>query len=541
VKSNHLYILTTALLILISDIAVSNNYIVPQIPINSNYKIDVEIIPEKNVIKGEEIIHFTNSGNYPLETLAFDWEISETSKIEISLNDKLLTLLNRNTTSSPLLYYLDSPIKPGQKVQIKIKFSSMNLIKNSDKAELQNWYPRLWWDGIDTFDSCKIKLLYPEEYALAISARLNKKTGYYENKGVRSCGLCLYKNYIIEQKEVDGILITFIHTEKGTECAKLCLETAIDVVKFYKDWLGFYPFKFLTIIPGMSYPAGGYPFASGIVVIHGQEQFQEKPLPHWKWITAHEIGHQYWGEYVFDDYNSWLWIGLGIYADREYSIFSQIGLKKHIGFMNGYIKGIIKHYDTTADITDSQIGKINFDYNNIIKHDKGFSIISALECTIGKDQFCRIYKRCLKEFAGKYLHYRTFWRICEEESGEKLSWFFEQWVRSNKYLSYKIISQNSEKVADGYESHVIVKNYGTLNMPIPLKAVFKDGSSEIKYSNRLLDINDISFKSTSELKEIILDPENKLAMIKDSLFISHEEIKESISKLSWRDEGTRAL
>jgi hypothetical protein len=544
VKSNQLYILTTALLILISDIAFSNKYIVPQIPINSNYNIDVEISPEKKMIKGKEIIVFTNTGNFSLETLAFDWEITETSEFEISLQGNLLTLLNandNNTVTSPLLYSLESPIKPGQKVQIQIKFSSMNLIKNSDKVELQNWYPQLWWDGIDTFNSFKIKLVYPEEYALAISARLNKKTGYYENQGVRSCGVCLYKNYLIVQKEVDDVLITSIHTEKGTECAKLCLETATDAVKFYKDWLGFYPFKFLYIIPGATEPWGGYPFASGIVVIHGQEKFDKKPLVHWKWITAHEIGHQYWGEYVFDEYHSWLWIGLGVYADREYSIHRNLGLKKHTGMMNKYIKGVTKHFDTTADLTPSQIRKADFDYNNVVKHGKGFSIISALELVLGKDRFVQIYKRCLDDYAGKYLGYRDFWKICEKESGENLAWFFEQWVQSNKYLSYSIISQNSDLHEDGFISDLAIKCNGTLKMPVPVKAIFKDNSYQVKFTNRLLTINNLHFRSESKLKAILLDPDKQLAMITDSLFLLHEEIKDNIKKLSWRDEGKRAL
>ena len=544
VNSKHIFIITIISIIFVSNMAFSNNYIVPQIPIKSSYEIQAEINVTEKIIKGEEIIVFTNSADQELETLAFDWSISENSIHEISLNGELLSLLNtieNETAQSPLLYSIQSLVKPGEKVRIKIKFSSNILIKNTDKIELQRWFPRLWWDGIDTFDSFKIKLNVPTEYVVAISGRLNKKTGFYENNGARSCGVCLYKDHLVEQKEVDDILITSIYTEKGTDCAKLCLETAADVIKFYKDWLGFYPFKFLTIVPGMSFPAGGYPFASGIVVIHGQEQFQEKSISHWQWITAHEIGHQYWGEYVFDNNNSWLWIGLGIYADREYSIYSNLGIKKHIGFMNGYINGVRKYYDTTADLTDSQIKKIDFDHNNIIMHDKGLSIISALECTIGKEIFIKIYKRCLDEYTGKYLGYRDFWRICEEESGENLAWFFEQWVRSNKYLSYDIISQNSEQSMDGIETHVVIKCYGTLKMPIPVKVVFEDGSSQVKFTNRLLDINNICFKSTTGFKKAILDPDAKLAMIKDTLFISHEEIVENISKMPWTNVQNHAL
>lgn len=482
----------------------NEKYWVPKFPPKSNYEINAEINVADKIIKGEEIVTFTNSSHEDIKILTFNWSISEKSTIKISSNGELLSLLyteENGTVSPPLIYSLKSPIKSGKEIQLKIEFSSSELIRNTDEILLDNWYPRLSWDGIDTFDSYKIKLDIPDEFVHAISGKLNKKTGFYENNGVRSCGIYLRKGLITKQKEIEDVLITSLFTKDGSECAKLCLSTAIDVVKFYKDWFGFYPFEFLYIIPGGAEPWGGYPFASGIVVIHGQEKFDTKPLLHWKWITAHEIGHQYWGEYVFDDFDSWLWIGLGVYADREYTIHRNLGLEKHTDMMNDYIEGVKNHYNTTADLTASQIRRIDFDYNNVIKHGKGFSIISALESVLGKDMFIQIYKRCLDEYAGKYLNYRDFWRMCEEESGENLAWFFEQWVRSDNYLSYSIVSQKSIQEKDKFISNIRIKCHGTLKMPIPVKAIFEDGSSQTKFTNRLLGINHLMFESKSKLKD----------------------------------------
>jgi tetratricopeptide (TPR) repeat protein len=523
----------------------TDKFWVPEFPPKSNYEIKAKINITDTLIEGEEIITFINASNQDIKIIAFDWSISEKSTIKISSNGELLALLNsgeNETLSSPLIYSLKYPIKAGKKAQLKVEFSSNTLFKNTEEIKLISWYPRLWWDAIDTFDSYKIKLDIPDDYALAISGRLNKKTGSYENNGVRTCGIYLRKGLLTEQKEIEGVMITSLHTKKGSECARLSLETAADAIKFYKEWLGFYPFKFLYILPGDDRPMGGYPFASGIVVIHGQDNFQQKPLLHWKWITAHEIGHQYWGEYVFDNYNSWLWIGLGIYADREYSIYRNLSLEKHTGMMDKYIAGVMKKYDTTADLTHSQIEKIDFDYNNIIKHGKGFSIISALECVLGKDIFVKSYKRCLKEYKGIYLSYNDFWEICEEESGKNLAWFFEQWVRSDKYLFYEIISQSSIQKNNHFISTIKIKSVGTLKMPIPVKVIFEDSSSQTKITNRLLDINNIVFKSKSKMKEAIVDPDKKLAMITDTLFLSPEELIERINQLPWqgvKDEAVR--
>jgi tetratricopeptide (TPR) repeat protein len=541
-----LFILLILSILLVQPLPGQEKFWIPSDPPQAHYKIDARINLPNNIVEGKETIILHNNSSGPISLLGVDWSITDSRSIEININGKSLPLLNtvkKPPISSPLLYALPQPVKPGSRVKLNVKFSAGGLVGGDEKEiKLIKWYPRLWWDGLPTHDVFEVKLDIPAGYTLAVSGRLNRATGYYENEGVRTFGVYLGKDLKTEDREVEGILITSLFTEEGAECARLCLETAADVVKFYKSWLGFYPFKFLYIIPGASRPMGGYPFASGIVVIHGQERFKAKPLLHWKWITSHEIGHQYWGEYVMDnDISPWLWIGMGIYADREYTIFRSLGMDKHTGLMNRYLEGVRKRFDTTVDISRAQRRKIKYDYNNVVIHGKGYSIISALEFVLGKELFGKIYKRCLKDYGRKCLGYREFWRVCEEESGENLKWFFDQWVRSNKYLSYQIVSKESVKKNGGYISNIKVESLGSLQMPVPIKAVFEDGSSQVKFTNRLFRVNNPEFESKSKLKEAILNPDNKLALLETPLEATPEELSEIISLLPWAGAGEDAL
>lgn len=541
-----LFIVLILGLFLISKANVQKKFWVPSDPPKAHYKFDARIDLPSKTVEGKGTVAFCNKTSGPIHLVAFNWSISSLRSMEVSVKGKPLSLLNTKKSppiSSPLLYELPKPVKPGSNIRMDIEFSGGGISKtDAPEIRLTNWHPRLWWGGLPTHDDFEVKLDTPPGYALAASGRFNKKTGYYENSGVATFGIYLGKDLKSETREVKDVLITSLFTENGSECARLCLDTAADVVKFYRDWLGFYPFRFLYIIPGATQPMGGYPFASGIVVIHGQEKFADRPLLHWKWITAHEIGHQYWGEYVMDDdIPSWLWIGLGIYADREYTIFRNLGMDKHIGLMNRYLSGVRKRLDTTMDIPPDQFSKIKFDHNNIVKHGKGFSVISALECVLGKETFEKIYKKCLKRYAGKPLGYKEFWRICEAESGQSLKWFFDQWVRSNKYLSYQITSQESIQGEDKYISTIKVECLGSMQMPIAVKAVFEDESSEIRYTSRLSKVNNLRFESPSKLKEAILDPDGKLAMIKTPLSMTPEELTDLISQLPWEGAGESAL
>ncbi|GAG12858.1 unnamed protein product, partial [marine sediment metagenome] len=267
------------------------------------------------------------------------------------------------------------------------------------------------------------------------------------------------------------------------------------------------------------------------VVIHGEETFKEgESLTHWQRITAHEIGHEYWGEWVLDpERPAWVWIGMGIFADTDYILARDVDPGRRQSWMSNYINGMAMYNDTTVDIPPAQLSKIRFDHNNTVIHSKGFSIVSALDSVLGRETFERIYKKCLQVYGGKRLGWRELQRFFEKESGQNLTWFFDQWVCSNKYLCYKIELQESNQEGEGYLSIVKVRRLGTMKMPVPVKAVFEDGSEQVKKTDRNLEIQKLSFRSQSELKEAIIDPEHKLAMLEEPLAEISDEAAEMLS------------
>ena len=516
---------------------------VPADPPKCHYTIDARIDLNKGFIEGKQKVTLINDFNRPISVVAFDWNIGDEYVFNIQAAGRQLELMNFKSApsvSSPLFYRLSEPVKPGSKLEFNIAFKE-SFESQSEKAEFgtTHWYPRIWWDGLPLHDSFSVKLDIPEGYALAVSGRLDQKTGRYEIDGARTFGIYLGKKQIAKSREVEGILVTVLSTEKGAECAAVCLDTALDAIQFYKDWLGFYPFEFLYIIPGGRGRWGGYPFATGIVVIHGQETFKEgESLQWWQRITAHEIGHEYWGEYVLDpDEPAWVWIGMGIFADTEYILARKIDPERRAGWMGNYIQGVSMHYDTTMDIPPDQLRKINYDHNNTVIHSKGYSIISALDSVLGRDIFESIYKKCLRTYGGQRLSWRELQRFYEVESGQDLDWFFDQWVRSNTYLCYKIESQESQHKDGQYLSEVRVKRLGTMKMSVPVKTVFEDATEQVKTTERSLDVSVLTFASKSRLKEVILNPENKLAMVENPLPEISDEAAEMLS-LGWRAEDS---
>jgi tetratricopeptide (TPR) repeat protein len=434
-----------------------------------------------------------------------------------------------------LFFLLPEPLAPGKKLKLEVTFrKTIEFSAEDTEFGDTHWYPRLWWDGLPLHDSFSVKIDFPAGFALAASGRLNQKTGRYENTGARTFGIYLGKGMKAESRESEGVLITALATEKGAKAAAACLDTAVDVIKFCREWLGFYPFTFLNIIPGGSGRWGGYPFATGIVAIHGQETFKEgEALVWWQHITSHEIGHEYWGEWVLDpDDPAWLWIGMGIFIDTEYMMARNFDPERRAGWMGNYLDGLRVYYDMTVDIPPARVEKIRYDHNNVVIHSKCPSIVFALDSVLGRPRFAEIFKKCLREYGGRRLGWKDFRSFCEKESGRDLGWFFDQWVRSNVYLSYKIESQTSNPVGNEYRSEIKVSKLGTMRMPIPVKALFEDGTEAIQSTDRLSEVNVLTFKSKSKLKEVVLDPEKKLAMLDKPLNPISREAAEALA-LGW--------
>ncbi len=527
------------------------SFFVPADPPASQYVIDAACRPsDKSVlVEGKEAILLRNTSRSSISVVALEWRANPIHTLDVSVQGTRLETLDSEPADRRLYFFiLPQAIPPNQSVTLDIEFSMSLQSRSSGDIYLQAWYPKLWWDDLPTRDSFSVRLDTAEEYEVASSGRLNEATGYYENPGVTTTfGFWLSKDVLVEERSASGVLVLALFTEEGRECAQLCLETAVDVIPFFKQYHGVFPFDCLTIIPGASRPMGGYPYASALVVIHGQQAFDKRPPLHWKWITAHEIGHQYWGEYIIsadtpEDYTeSWMMIGMGIFADRLYTEARNLEDDKHQSFFDRFKFGLTEYNDTTADAPESLKAQQKYDRNNVLIHGKGYAIVSALRHTLGDETFQRLYRRCVRDYGGKRMGFRDLMTLAEEESGEALHWFFEQWVRSPRYLCYKITARESRQEGDEFLTTITVERMGdSIAMPVDVQALFEDGTEQTAWVSRFSDKTNLLFRSAAGLKDAVLDPLNRLAMLEKPLPVLPAELPDRVRNLPYNgawDEG----
>mgnify|MGYP001062554886 CR=1 FL=1 len=524
-------------------LVVLGDFVAPLPPPRAEYRIQLKIDFDKNLISGQQTVRMKNTARHALGQIAVSWTVPVLlGTLQCEFEGRKLTAVNQK---SPLVFELPREWKPGESIELRMNFSMLPTRPREGRpATLVSWHPKVWW-GSWGHDDYVVRIEAPPDLKISTSGRWNPKTKAWEARDVRLFGLILSAGLKVIEGESAGVAIRALHTEKGAPCAKFLMDAAKDIIAYYSGRFGFYPHRVLTILPGADQPMGGYPVATGIVVVHGQETFEtgKRDQAWWRWIMAHEIGHQYWSEHVVsaeEDSLGWLMIGLGIYADREYC--RARGMSEHHKRWIAQNAGAVRRgVDTTVDRTPEMVRNLKFDWNNTVVHDKGLAIISALQVAIGRDTFNRAYMKAFAEYKGRPLHWMDFRHFCERESGQNLGWFFEQWVRSNRFLSYGITGKESRPQGSEFVARVLVEKTGSLSMPVPVEVTFDDGSRQRAITNRLLDKQEIVFHAKAALKEAVIDPDGELPNVYPPPDLAEREWSTRISALPYSGAGAAAL
>ncbi len=147
-------------------------------------------------------------------------------------------------------------------------------------------------------------------------------------------------------------------------------------------------------------------------------------------LIAHELAHQWFGDYVTcrDWSEAWLNEGFATYMEHvwrekalgadEYDYGVKGDLDAYVGEAQGrYRRSIVcNDYDAPLDLFDRHL------------YEKGCLVLHMLRLELGTALFWRGITLYLTRHARSVVETRDLMRACEEVSGKSLGRFFEQWV-----------------------------------------------------------------------------------------------------------------
>jgi hypothetical protein len=336
-----------------------------------------------------------------------------------------------------------------------------------------------------------------------------RRTVYLESNGTRGFGLVLSPKFSVKSEVVQGVSVKAFSLPGGEERQAKLLEAAGDVLRFYAKDVGFYPGEDLAILPG-SESFGGGTASSNMILIHKHEVKGHRN--YFDWIVAHEVAHQYWGAYVGDpnDYPKWLTLGLTQWLDERYERSKDKELRRRP--WEQYLVGIALGVDTTIMQPIEKLEASNFDWNSIIAHSKSYAVIKMLENVIGPFAFERVVAALLERYGGRIVTPKDMIRTCERVSEQKLGWFFDQWLYTNKKLDFKITDQVEGEVEGTHMLRLKIKRLGDAKMPMRMKVFYKDGSQQIDQIKEDTVEAEVIFTSKSTMERVVLDPDEVLPL-----------------------------
>ncbi len=282
--------------------------------------------------------------------------------------------------------------------------------------------------------------------------------------------------------------------------------------------------EFFSTITGVEYPwvkysqMVGIDFVSGAMenttaTLHSESVYQTSgdliDENIWEDTIAHELFHQWFGDYVtteswsnitvnesFANYSEYLW--------REYKYGKDHADAHRYEEVQRYLSG--KNYD-------KHLVRFNYDDEmevfDLVSYQKGGAILHNLRNYLGDKAFFAGLKKYLEanKFGTAEAHQLRL--ALEEVSGKDLNWFFNQWYFGNGHpkleISYSYDYDNKQVVLN------ILQNDKTFNFPVKI-AVYENNKPKIYKVWVNKKTNRFAFDAKTEPKFVDFDVDKTLIM-----------------------------
>ena len=227
-------------------------------------------------------------------------------------------------------------------------------------------------------------------------------------------------------------------------------------------------------------------------------------------LLADTIAHQWWGVSVSpasrDDW--WLQDGSARYSEARY-----IETAAGIGGLQEAIKDMsvgALAYDTVPLSSAGKLDLFSPEFQSLAT-DKGAMILHMLRWVVGDQKFDQTLRDFYTQFAGKPATAEDFRTIAEKDYGDKLTWFFSQWLDStgapefkSKYTVYRLGNNKGFRVVGQ-----IAQDLDLFRMPVELK-IDTDGKTETKRVDVTGTDSAFSVDTFGRPRRITIDPDNRL-------------------------------
>lgn len=218
-------------------------------------------------------------------------------------------------------------------------------------------------------------------------------------------------------------------------------------------------------------------------------------------VLAHESAHQWFGNSISVKNWSHIWLNEG-FASYAYALW-----REDVGGTLAYqdaMKGMIRDFPGSIFIRNTT--DVNQLFSNTTFR-KGAWVLHMLRHVLGDDTFFKSLKAYVARFSYSNADTEDFRAVCEEVSGQKLNWFFAQWIYGEGEPKYKLNWRMSESGSGSILIiHVDQIQEGQIfRMPLDVDVQTSQGTFHFQIDNRKKE-EDFSIPVSGPITDVQLDP-----------------------------------
>jgi aminopeptidase N len=502
------------------------------------YDLSLSFNTEDKTIEGE-LVMTAEALSDTLNLLYINfYDNMNVSQVEIGSNDKSnpggMSSASFKRENDYIIIDTKDKLKNGEEFIVKIKYSGKPKVTGNDSFMFKNIYGSpvvynlsepeyspVWWPCKDLPDD---KALFDMSLRVPTGLKgvsngvlkdtvqngdgtttFNWKNSYPIATYLVSVVVAKFSYWEDTYTSLDGTVqmpVVYYAFPKDSASAYIDWKNTPEMIKFYAQTYGEYPFineKYGMVEFGWMMGAMEHQTITsmGFTLVTGSGAYED--------IVAHELSHQWFGDAVTlkDWRNIWLNEGFATYSEALWHEYKG-GKEEYFDYMKktdyGYFNGTV--YDPQGYIFSPTV------YATI--YQKGGWVLHMLRGVVGDSVFFSTVKNYYKKYEYKNAETADLQAIFEEASGQKLDWFFEQWVYKGTGRPKYEYSWKFEDFP-GTDKHTVKLNikqvqsdYDVYKMPVRIDIMTTLGAKEFTVFN---DMRDQTFILTTDAtpKEVYID------------------------------------
>jgi aminopeptidase N len=495
-----------------------------------DYQIDVELLPQTHKLTAHATVRVTALEDLSVVTLQLNNALRITKLTDA--NDKPLTP-ERNTQDSTVRFALTNGLTKNMSTTFYFEYEGT--LESADDSPVQGLklayvgpdtsyllYSGLWFPvagyGVNRF-TATISVTVPahmvvigsgKEPAAATAkkpatALANSKTFTFTWDKPSFPGTIIAGTFQEFKDDEAGIDLHVFFKPNKQDLGAEYASTAVKEFTYFVTQYGVAPSTRLQIvdIPDDTVPSAWAPEIAAL----SSRAITEKTNYR---LLANTIAHQWWGVSVSpaskDDW--WISDGFSRYSEARYieSAAGAAGLEEMVKDMS---VGALA-YDSVPLSSAAKLDYFSPEFQSLVT-DKGAMILHMLRWVVGENKFLKIMRDFATKYAGKSASTDDFRELSEKVYGEKLTWFYSQWMDSTsapefkaKYTFYRLGNNKGFRIVGA-----ITQDLDLFRMPVNLR-IDTDGRTEEKRIEVVGTDSPFSVETFGRPRRITVDPENRV-------------------------------